>query len=69
MEAFVKNNCRDSKRKYISSFPNPPNWLESLDSDEDCGLEWGRCISHKIKLMSESEELVLFKKNFNIFEN
>ena len=68
MEAFVKNNCRASKRKYIVSVDTPPNWSDSLDFDEDCGLEWGRCISHKIKLMSESDELVNFKRFLYIYD-
>ena len=45
--------------KFIRSLPNQPEWFRSLDATKGGGPTWGRCISHKIKLMSETDELVV----------
>ena len=55
---FVETNCQNAKMKFIRSLPNQPEWFRSLDSAKAGGPTWGRCISHKIKLMSETDELV-----------
>ena len=56
---FVQSNCRNAKMKFIRSLPNQPEWFRSLDGTKGGGPTWGRCISHKIKLMSETDELVV----------